>query len=150
MLHLSLKITYAFSVILLFTSCSEQWRNGHNYISINNNSPLKLYYDLCTADYPDSSAIIPRYLKFIDANKEQITEPFSQGRISSNKFLVRIESWFYNKTYKSFMLFDSLDDLDRLGWTLHYPPTPAMRDVHMYPPYEEVIENYNRIISEKE
>lgn len=169
MLHLSLKITYVFSMILLFTSCSEQWRNGHNYISINNNSPLKLYYDLCTADYPDSSAIIPRYLKFIDANKEQITEPFSQGRISSNKFLVRIESWFYNKTYKSFMLFDydllmtenpetiaenymvlvrydvTLDDLDRLGWTLHYPPTPAMRDVHMYPPYEEVIENYNRM-----
>ena len=44
----------------------------------------------------------------------------------------------------------TLDDLDRLDWTLHYPPTPAMRDVHMYPPYEEVIENYNRMISEKE
>ena len=70
MLHLSLKIAYAFSVILLFTSCSEQWRNGHNYISINNNSPLKFYYDLCTADYPDSSVIIPRDLKFVDANME--------------------------------------------------------------------------------
>lgn len=31
----------------------------------------------------------------------------------------------------------SLDDLEYLEWKLTYPPTPAMRYIKMYPPYEE-------------
>lgn len=40
----------------------------------------------------------------------------------------------------------SLDDLNKLRddkdlITLHYPPTPEMKHIKMWPPYEEVIEN---------
>ena len=28
------------------------------------------------------------------------------------------------------------EDLERLHWTISYPPTEAMKDIHMYPPYE--------------
>ena len=31
-----------------------------------------------------------------------------------------------------------LDDLKLLKDTLYYPPTTAMRNIHMYPPYEKV------------
>ena len=31
----------------------------------------------------------------------------------------------------------SLEDLQKLDFTLYYPPTEAMKDIKMYPPYEE-------------
>ena len=30
-------------------------------------------------------------------------------------------------------------ELDALGWLIAYPPTPEMKDIKMWPPYEEVI-----------
>ena len=42
------------------------------------------------------------------------------------------------------------NDARRLDCRVSYPPNEEMKNVLMYPPYEEVIENYNRIISEKE
>lgn len=44
----------------------------------------------------------------------------------------------------------TLNDLNRLNWVLHYPPTPDMQDVHMYPPYGKIIENYNRMMKQEE
>ena len=44
----------------------------------------------------------------------------------------------------------SADDARHLNFRTTYPPNEEMKNVLMYPPYEEVIENYNRIISEKE
>ena len=32
-------------------------------------------------------------------------------------------------------------DLDALGWHIAYPPTPEMKDIKMWPPYEEAIKN---------
>ncbi|MBO5419075.1 MAG: membrane lipoprotein lipid attachment site-containing protein [Bacteroidales bacterium] len=32
-------------------------------------------------------------------------------------------------------------ELDALGWLIAYPPTPEMKDIKMWPPYEEVIKN---------
>lgn len=32
-------------------------------------------------------------------------------------------------------------DLDTLGWIISYPPTPEMKDIKMWPPYEEAIKN---------
>jgi len=31
----------------------------------------------------------------------------------------------------------SLQDLQKLNWKLYYPPTEAMKDIKMYPPYQE-------------
>lgn len=32
-------------------------------------------------------------------------------------------------------------DLNFLGWHIAYPPTPEMKDIKMWPPYEEAIKN---------
>lgn len=39
----------------------------------------------------------------------------------------------------------SQEDIYRLGFKIHYPPTEAMKDIHMYPPYEEVLEKYRQM-----
>ena len=39
----------------------------------------------------------------------------------------------------------SQEDIYNLDAEIHYPPTDAMKDIHMYPPYEEVIKNYWQI-----
>ena len=33
----------------------------------------------------------------------------------------------------------SIEDFKRLDNDIHYPPTPEMRDIHMWPPYEEAV-----------
>ena len=38
----------------------------------------------------------------------------------------------------------SFDDLEKLGWNLYYPPTPEMKDIKMWPPYEEVIKQHDK------
>ncbi len=37
----------------------------------------------------------------------------------------------------------SLDDLHKLDYHLAYPPTEKMRDLHMWPPYDELIKDIN-------
>lgn len=44
----------------------------------------------------------------------------------------------------------SADDARRLDRRFSYPPNEDMRNVLMYPPYEEVIENYNRMMEQEE
>ena len=65
-----------------------------------------------------------------------------------------VDNYGWEKVHDDYMIlvrYDlSKEDIQRLNTDIHYPPTEEMRDVHMYPPYEEVIANYNRIISEKE
>ena len=39
----------------------------------------------------------------------------------------------------------SADDARYLNCRTTYPPNEEMKNVLMYPPYEEVIENYNRM-----
>ena len=33
----------------------------------------------------------------------------------------------------------SIAELEKLNWTIYYPPTEAMKDFYMYPPYEEAV-----------
>lgn len=33
----------------------------------------------------------------------------------------------------------SIADLEKLNWTIYYQPTEAMKDIYMYPPYEEAV-----------
>ncbi|GHT56308.1 hypothetical protein AGMMS50233_07830 [Endomicrobiia bacterium] len=35
----------------------------------------------------------------------------------------------------------NLQDMINLNWEISYPPTEAMKDITMYPPYEEVMQN---------
>jgi hypothetical protein len=31
----------------------------------------------------------------------------------------------------------SLQDFQKLNWKIYYPPTPAMKDIKMWPPYQD-------------
>lgn len=44
----------------------------------------------------------------------------------------------------------SQEDIYRLGFKIHYPPTEAMKGIHMYPPYEEVLEKYRQMTEKEE
>ncbi len=49
--------------------------------------------------------------------------------------------WEYLSEHNGYLVrYDlRLNDLRLLNDTLYYPPTPAMKDIHMFPPYEIVI-----------
>lgn len=36
----------------------------------------------------------------------------------------------------------TLDDLTLLDWEISFPPNESMRNIHMYPPYEDIIAKY--------
>jgi len=36
----------------------------------------------------------------------------------------------------------TLDNLFLLDWEISFPPDERMKDIHMYPPYQEIIERY--------
>ena len=44
----------------------------------------------------------------------------------------------------------SQEDIYNLDAEIHYPPTDAMKDIHMYPPYEEVLEKYRQMTEKEE
>ncbi len=68
-----------------------------------------------------------------------------KGLVSSDTLMIYVFdgelieniSWdIISSEYKVLRRYDvSLEDLQRLNWTITYPPTEAMRDVKMFPPY---------------
>ena len=42
----------------------------------------------------------------------------------------------------------SIAELEKLNWTIYYPPAEAMKDIYMYPPYEEAVEGTTIITPE--
>jgi len=51
-----------------------------------------------------------------------------------------IESIYYD--YNVLARYDvTEEDMDNLEWSLEYPPTEAMRNVHMYPSFDEIVAN---------
>ena len=168
-----LKSSIVLFSLIVFTSCGSLMRDGHVYFTIANDSGTQLFFDWC-ADYPDPDTAIVNTItpNMVKANPGCVIYPTSTEDISTHQLFGRIEKLYYNTEYKSFMLFDydilmspdisetsqafivrydiTLDDLNRLNWVLHYPPTPDMQDVHMYPPYGKVIEDYNRMRQQEE
>lgn len=53
--------------------------------------------------------------------------------------------------YKVLVRYDlSQEDIYNLDAEIHYPPREAMKDIHMYPPYEEVLEKYRQMTEKEE
>ena len=121
------------------------------YGTISDNTSLPFEYPLLeqvgpTTDFPDG-------ILFSDDDWISTMSPNDTLRL----FIFQddiVDNYGWEKVHDDYMIlvrYDlSKEDIQRLNTDIHYPPTEEMRDVHMYPPYEEVIANYNRIISEKE
>lgn len=162
------KIAYLMlPLVFSATSCGDLLKNGHEYFIVRNESDRKIFFDWCT-NYKDT-VIRPEYItpNVIVGNPSYIINPSSEREIGTEQLFGRIEKLFNDTEYISFMLFDynllmtedpetiaqnymvlvrydiTLDDLNRTNWTLHFPPTPDMKGIHMYPPYDEVIMKYD-------
>ena len=56
-----------------------------------------------------------------------------------------IDEYIWSKIRSDYMIlqqyFVSLENLQSVDWRISYPPTPEMKDIKMWPPYEEAIKN---------
>ncbi len=74
-------------------------------------------------------------------------EEFYKAKVSSDTISFVVYDWevlentnwnVIRDEYKILKRYDlSLEDLQKLDFTLYYPPTEEMKDMKMYPPYDE-------------
>ena len=151
-------------LFMIFTSCADN--TGHNSIIFINNTdvPIDVSYSL---DYPDldlGSYDIhnkQEHQRRIMPNKAS-SNPLMFGDINASwegRFQVLpvdtliiqvfdsriIDEYIWSKIRSDYMIlqqyFLSLENLQSVDWRISYPPTPEMKDIKMWPPYEEVIKN---------
>lgn len=73
------------------------------------------------ATFPDGKMQFKLY-------KNDVLECYAEYHDELNKYLLQEYEIYY-------------DELEKLGRHLYYPPTPEMKDIKMWPPYEEAIKN---------
>ncbi len=156
---------FIFALLTLFVSinCKPiEDENHHNSIIFNNVTEFDLYI-AGDIKYPDTTVTDMGVLrkpeiykvKACSSNKEALSlhphstyESFFIGykgkkAIPNDTLMVfvydaeeleKIESHVKNSVLVRYDL--SLKDLQRINWTLTYPPTEVMKDIKMYPPYD--------------
>jgi len=128
-----------------------------NFILLTNNSSKTIYADW-SIYYPDTSSIntIPIYYDWnkILPNDEfglmgirhsTWKSTFEYHKIDTLMIYIFDEEVLKNNTwgnviryYLVLQRYDlSLQDLEKLNWKIYYPPTEAMKDIKMFPPYKE-------------
>ena len=147
------------SLILMSTKCEDkESENCHTSIRFSNNSEKDLYvrlYDLVHRP-PGVSEI-----EHISSTVQQRYKVYTgeQDNREATHQISCIESFFRGQDTKTLYVFDAavventswgvvardslvlkrydltLEDLQRLNWFITYPPTEAMKDIKMYPPY---------------
>jgi len=142
-------ISFLIITILFFNVSCEWFAEGVYSIRIYNNSNDTVrYYE--SYNYPDTSlshnkpiliGINPQDYGFWDSKKEWkkvLVSPHDTASIFFLRERVYFDNWDeikneYHHVLKRYDL--SLPDLQRLKWEVFYPPTEAMKDMKMYPPY---------------
>jgi hypothetical protein len=143
------------SLLLLFFQCRDD--GLARYIDFYNNSGKPVCYYMpwkYGTFYPDT--ILPEknpepykfnkewHFNFGNPgmNENQLFATFPTDTLSVFFFdpdtLAKYEWETIRKEYKVLVRYDfSHADLKRLEWRIYYPPTEAMKDIKMYPPYKE-------------
>lgn len=149
-MHAKLFFIYLLPILLCGHSCGP-FGDYELIINFQNNSD----YTILSAeeyDYPDTTLREKLYF--------ETTLPKSYGRAASStrrwhrvivngkmclflldKDVVDNVPWeTVREDYMILQRYDlSIADLEKLNWTIYYPPTEAMKDIYMYPPYEEAV-----------
>lgn len=138
-------------IIIIFLLCSRACAFGDYEldITIYNNSDYTLLTD-GKYEYPDTTLNEKMYF--------EMTLPHSKGRatystrrwdrvIVNGKMSIFIldknivDNMSWKKIQDDYMILQrydvSIDELEDLNWTIYYPPTQAMENIYMFPPYEE-------------
>ena len=135
-----------FLIPILASKCIDF--EGMSRVVLKNNSDygvVGLFADLWTGFcYPDT--LLPETPVFY-INVDSISKALKANTISDtlSVFVFHIDtllnhSWKEIRDgYKILVRYDlSAEDLESLRGEIYYPPTAAMRNVHMFPPYEKV------------
>lgn len=137
-------------------SCIHENEYSHHTITFYNYSDKEIYVVQSDRDYPDTASL-QRYAFW---NQPQIYKVVSHGT-NTDAFWRRSS---YESSFKTWqdtlivLVFDaeileinkiaddgavlqrydlSLQDFQRLNWTLSYPPTESMKDIKMWPRFEK-------------
>ena len=145
------------SIVCITTTCLQKdSENCHYSIKFTNNSEQILYVNEHPDLYPDPFDI--RNLSYFTPTQKDIKcceekrisymrscieNAYNHGRIDTlfvyifNAEVVENMPWeIVARDYLVLKRYDlTLDDLQWLDWKITYPPTEAMKDVKMYPPY---------------
>ena len=145
------------SFVLTANTCNKEDENHHKTIGIINNSE-KAIYAYFDVTYPDTLGLTgvppssePSNYK-AEPQKSNTTALwqdtfwevlFRDGRLISSDtlmvFIMDAELLESNATHVNNTIIQRYDlswqDLQRVNWTLTYPPSPNMSAIKMYPPY---------------
>lgn len=155
MMKTKIIIVIIFGLAYLSSACEEDKEHCHHTIQFNNNSDEIVYihmgydsiffYNL----FPNP---ITEDIYRVDAYSENtlglqhrncIEYKFKHGDevsvfIFDAEILVTTPWDTIGKYYMVLQRYDlMLEDLQKLNWTLSYPPTEAMKNIKMYPPYRK-------------
>jgi len=150
--------------IILFSSCTRSCEEEFKDLYIVNNSDKTLFF-MKGKHYPDTT--IENNFNFWDSEGNRIyavpsnsISPFETKKAdvilhnSREQFYYRFDTLMIflfdssviknippetvEKDYLVLQRYDlSLQDLHKLHWKVYYPPTDAMKDMKMWPPYQE-------------
>jgi hypothetical protein len=145
------KIFLFSSLLLLFSQCKLGY-DGGRYMDFYNNSGKPICYSMLWEFgilYPDT--ILPEKnpnpYKFdkerhfsLAYNENDLFAKFPTDTMSIFFFdpdtLAKYEWETIREEYKILVRYDlSHNDLRKLNWRIYYPPTEAMKDMKMYPPF---------------
>ena len=146
-------------ILLLCTACpKDDTENCHYSITVINDSNFNIYYDIypdTTGTYQSPNGLISNatYHKVNSHDNKKyrsrscLEYMFTKGTsfydgsfglLDSLRIYIfdaiELEQELKFKTLKRYDL--TLEDLRKLDWTVTYPPTEAMKDITMHPPYE--------------
>ncbi len=156
-----MKLLIVLFVLLLCSGCKKEYFDSNN-ASIKNMSDKNIiliqdysFFDLRENDtiinedysiYEKSTRVLKpgnsyifKYWNQKKANAISSTDTFSVFILDEEIYYIC--SWLdICKNYKVLTRYDlSGDDIINLQFTVPYPPSAAMKDMKMYPPYEEII-----------
>jgi hypothetical protein len=153
------KLLY-FAVILLFNTCVRESDTCHKSILFTNNSDKEIYARVNSSTYPDTISyrhygglVSQSHIYKIQSgagNRDALDsrdcyEKKFEGKYAIDTIMIFVfdaytlehNTWEtvvkYNMVQHRYDL--SLEDLQRLGWSVTFPPTETMRHMKMYPPY---------------
>ena len=147
-----MKLILCFFIIILIIGCDDSKSDDYN-VYVKNASGQDIYA-CCGYFYPDTTFQRYIYKPEIKNNSKNIALPYNRVFVlrpeiredTLSVFIISsdaMEKCSWNdiaSDYNILCRYDlSSQDILQLDYTIPYPPSPAMKDMKMYPPYEEVI-----------
>jgi len=147
-----MKLILCLFITILIIGCDDYKSDDYN-VYVENASGQDIYA-CCGYFYPDTTFQRYIYKPEIKNNSKNIALPYNRVFVlrpeiredTLSVFIISsdaMEKCSWNDIASDYNILCRYDlsgsDIVALNYTIPYPPSPAMKDMKMYPPYEEVI-----------